>query len=178
MGRTATDNAVKTQLQIEAQVSTGGSGGAAGFGVGMVFNAESATDGQYRDQAKLGAEWTDATDATRNALVRLNTYPSGSAVGYSGFWSGTAIAAAAQTIILNAAGDVTKIITIQYAVNEITGAGTAGGVVVLTPTPTSWVLYNDGVDALTITCNANGSVTIARTAGADTFEATLWMVWR
>lgn len=90
-------------------------------------------------------------------------------------WTGTSISTA-QTIIANGTGDVTEIITIQYAVSEITGTETAGGVVALEPSD-SFNLIDDGTNVLTVSCAADGSVTIARSAGTDTFKASLWMVW-
>lgn len=95
----------------------------------------------------------------------------------SKFWSDTGIGAGGSTIIANGAGDVTKVITVMYAVSEEAGADTGGGTVTLEPTPDSFAVCSDGTNICTLTCNADGSVTIARSAGAETYSASLWMVW-
>jgi hypothetical protein len=91
-------------------------------------------------------------------------------------WTGTSIDGTPQTIIPNATGDVVEVITIQYAASEITGTDVSGGVVVLEPGDTFTVL-TDGTNILTLTCAADGSVTIARSAGTDTYKFSAWMVW-
>ncbi len=90
-------------------------------------------------------------------------------------WTGTSISTA-QTIIANGTGDVTEIITIQYAAAEITGTQTGGGIIALEPSD-SFDIIDDGTNVLTVSCAADGSVTIARSAGTDTFKVSLWMVW-
>jgi len=87
-----------------------------------------------------------------------------------------ALAGTAQTFIPDGTKDATRGITFLYFVYAITGQDSAGGVATLVPGG-SWTLYNDGTDAVTVTCNANGSVTVARSAGADTFDVALMGVW-
>jgi len=91
-------------------------------------------------------------------------------------WEYNGLAGVAQTIIPNAAGDVTEMIYVQSVVTEVTGAGREGH--------TSWVepggsqiIYDDGVDTVTLSVAAAGNVTIVRTAGADTFRVSLWLMW-
>jgi hypothetical protein len=80
------------------------------------------------------------------------------------------------TVIPNGAGDVTGIIQINYAVLEVTGGGTSAGTANVTPGNTANI-YTDGTDTLTVSVAADGSVTISRTAGSDTFQVSLLMNW-
>jgi len=92
------------------------------------------------------------------------------------YWAETGIDDTAVTVIANGTGDVTKVLTVLYAVSEISGTQRGGGVATLEP-GYAVVLCDDGTDRLTLSCAADGSVTLARTAGTDTFAACLWMVW-
>lgn len=87
----------------------------------------------------------------------------------------TAIGAAAQTVITDMPGDVSAILSILYAVSE-SGGGVSAGSANCAPGGTV-DLYDDGVDVLTLTVAANGGITVARSAGAETFELRLSMVW-
>ena len=91
-------------------------------------------------------------------------------------WIFSAVAGVAQTLIPNGANDMTEGGTFTYHVYAITGADTTGGTVIL-DNNTSVVLYDDGTDQLTLACAADGSVTVQRTAGADTFNIVLMGVW-
>lgn len=64
---TTTTNAILELFRLQVVVSTDGTGGAAGFGPAYTLFAESATDGNYRQQAQLASVWATATDATRKA---------------------------------------------------------------------------------------------------------------
>lgn len=87
----------------------------------------------------------------------------------------TDINGAAQVVIPDAPGDVTVIAAITYAARESGGGSAAGN---LTCIPGAAVdLYDDGVDVLTLAIGADGSVTISRTAGAETFDANIHLVW-
>ena len=96
--------------------------------------------------------------------------------GHCAMWGYNGVDNVVQTIIPNAAGDVTESITVMYSAAEITGADTGGGVTVLEPGDT-FDLINDGVDVLTITCGGAGDLTIQRSAGGDTYKVILWMIW-
>lgn len=170
---TAATNTVRDVGVFEAD-STGTA--AAGFGAAIVLKAETATNNTIATTARLETVTTDAAAATHNDRLQFETYPSGSAVGHMAFWSGTAIDGTAQTIIANGTGDVTKVITLQYTSAEITGTDVSGGVVVLEPGDTFTVL-TDITNTLTLTCAADGSVTIARSAGTDTYKFAATMVW-
>jgi hypothetical protein len=66
-------------LTLEGRI-TGAGVGAANDGVGILFKFESATNGQYRDVAKIGAAWSDATDATRTSYMPFYLVNSASAL--------------------------------------------------------------------------------------------------
>ena len=150
-------------------------GGANGDGGAIYLQGASSTTAA-QDMARISWLWTDATHATRNARLQFDTYPDGSNLGHTGLWSSSAVTDAAQTVIANGTGDVGKAITTQYVVYAITGTDSSGGTVSLAPNQ-SFIIYNDGTDALTLAVAADGSVTVQRTAGADTFDVTLWMTW-
>lgn len=81
----------------------------------------------------------------------------------------------AVTIIPNAAGDVAVMLTVLYVISE-SGGGTAGGTATVLNN-SSVDLYDDGTDILTLAVGVGGSATLQRTAGATTFDVSLWMVW-
>ena len=74
------------------------------------------------------------------------------------------------------AGSVDSVITMMYVVAEEVGTGVGGGTTTL-GVDDSAVIYADGTDELTISVSAGGAVTLARTAGADTFSAAIQAVW-
>lgn len=162
--------------RFEARISTAATGAAATFGPYISLAAETATADTYQIQGTVSGRWTDPTNATRNSRLQLDTYPAGSAVGHCAMWSQTGITDTAQTIIVNGAGDVTEAITVLYSAAEVTGTDTGGGTVTLEPNNT-FDLCSDGTNTLTLTCASDGSVTIARSAGTDTYKVSLWMVW-
>ena len=145
---------------------------AAGFGGSIALNLESSTT---PDQAAAAIKWlwTDSTHATRTSRADIETTGPGkcAAWGYNGV-DGTA-----RTIIANGTGDVTEGITVQYVASEVTGTDSYGGIVYLEPSD-SFAINTDGTNALTLACAADGSVTIQRTAGTDTYKVMLWMVWQ
>lgn len=169
----ATTNAVDEMFRISHN-STGTA--AAGFGGAIALNLESSTTA---DQAAAAIDWlwTDATHASRTALYRGTTTGNATNTGYYGHWNHSAVAGSAITVIPNATGDVTEIATFVYAVAEVTGTGTGGGTVTVTPGGGAVTLYSDGTDTLQITCAADGSVTVQRSAGTDTFKVSLWGTW-
>jgi len=161
-------NAVATVLTIGAN-STGTA--AAGFGARQLFTLESSTTAD-QSAAALDVLWTDSTHATKTSAFDVSTTGPGKcrAWGYNGI-DGTA-----RTIIVNGTGDVTEGITVQYVASEVTGTECFGGVVYLEPSD-SFAINTDGTNVLTLTCAADGSVTIARSAGTETYKFQAWMVW-
>lgn len=145
------------------------------FGVGQEHELEDA-GGARQVASEITTLWATATAGAESPLYRGTTYPAGVAgPGFWGFWTYTAIAGAAITIVPNGAGDVMSGVTIMYQLTE-SGGGTDGNVVMVL-NGGSVDLYDDGVDVLTLTVNADGSVTVVRTAGATTFDLSLLMCW-
>lgn len=94
---------------------------------------------------------------------------------YGGYRMANDVAGAAVTIIANGTGDVTVGLQAMYFVSESAG-GTGGGSATCLNNA-SVDLYDDGTDVLTLAVAADGSVTLQRTAGAATFDVSLWLVW-
>jgi len=148
---------------------------AALFGTGLEVELEDA-GGSMQVASQVDTLWATATAGSESPLYRVTTYPAGSAgPGYSGHWTWTGINATSRTIIPNGTGDVTATIAGIFAVSE-SGGGTDGGTFIC-DNSSSLVLYNDGTDTLTLTVAADGSVTIARSAGAATFALSIWATW-
>ena len=90
-------------------------------------------------------------------------------------YSDTGIDNTLDTIVANGANDVTAILSYDITISESAG-GTGHTSGNLTPGNNAAV-YNDGVDTLTLSVAADGSVTIQRTAGAATFSVFIDMRW-
>ena len=88
-------------------------------------------------------------------------------------WTGSGITTAETVLADGTLGDV---VTVMYAVAEEIGSDTGGGVATLEPGDSA-VICNDGTNACTLTCTAGGGLTIARSAGADSYAASLWVVY-
>jgi hypothetical protein len=84
---TATTNAIRNVLQLEAR-STGTA--AAGFGPGLPFYAETATDATYQQQGLISTSWIDATNVSRKAKMSLSAYDTATRLGIEIEASGTA----------------------------------------------------------------------------------------
>jgi hypothetical protein len=78
---TTTNNAPKDTLKLQAWVSTASTGAANGFGVGLPFYAETATDTTYQQQGLISTSWIDATNATRKAKLSLSAYDTAARLG-------------------------------------------------------------------------------------------------
>lgn len=145
---------------------------AAGLGVSQTHYLESSTTADQL-ASTVSTLWTDPTHATRTSRYQIAT----TGPGYCATWGYNGVAGTALTVIANGAGDVTEGIAVQYVASEVTGTDTGGGVAYLEPGD-SWNICSDATNVLTLACAADGSVTVQRTAGTDTFKVTLWMVWQ
>lgn len=152
------------------------SGGAlALFGWGEEHELENAI-GNMRMASEVVTLWADPANTLEVPLRRWTTYPGGAiGPGYMGFVTLNDVGAGAKTIVPNGAGDVASGATIVYRLSE-SGGGVDGNVVMVT-TPGAVDLYDDGTDVCTLTIAANGSVSVARSAGAATFDVALFIVW-
>ncbi|HUW31972.1 MAG TPA: hypothetical protein VM223_10195, partial [Planctomycetota bacterium] len=169
-----TDAATDTILPVLGVTHNSTNTPAALFGTAIDFYQESSTTADQL-AARIQTLWTDATHASRNALLRFDTFPDGSAVGHFGFWSGNDIDNGAQVVIPGGSGDVTAIAYIGCAVSY-SGGGTNSTSISLTP-GNSGALYDVGGNTLTCAIVAGGQMTVQRTAGVGTYDAAIWFMW-
>jgi hypothetical protein len=88
-GLGTTTNVIIETLKLQAQITTASTGGAAGFGVGQSFYAETATDATYQQQGLISTSWIDATNASRKAKMSLSAYDTAARLGIEIEASGT-----------------------------------------------------------------------------------------
>lgn len=129
---------------------------------------------------------TSTGDLTINGILRSGTAaPAGSAtplsfvsdgVTSSGTWTINVTSGTAITVIANGAGDVGDILFYDVICDPSSGITGAGGG---TMTPgTNQDLFNDGGNICQLQCNADGSVTVQRTAGTLTYVVSLRLFWQ
>ncbi len=82
----------------------------------------------------------------------------------------------AVVVIPNGTYDVQKLLRYTAVVAEMVTAGVNSATGQLAPGATV-AIYTDGVDTCTLRCNADGSVDILRTAGAQAFRVKLRLDW-
>lgn len=87
---TTTTNAIIETFRLESLVSTASTGGAAGFGPGYSFYAETATDGTSQQQAYIKSSWVDATNVTRKAKLSISAFDTAERLGMEIEASGSA----------------------------------------------------------------------------------------
>lgn len=170
-------NATTNAVDVAAIIGHDTSGMAAnGFGTALKFQLESsATPSQ--DASQTSVLWTEATDANRTALERRNTVGNASfATGYDGIWCFDGLNDTARTVILNGTGDAIRGLIADVVCWAITGADTTSGAYSLTA-GANVEIYNDGTDIVQLQMAADGSVTVQRTAGADTFKVQISGNW-
>lgn len=171
---TETDAATNTILPVLGLSHNSTNVPAAGFGTAFDFRQESSTTVD-QPAARIQTIWTSAVHASRNALLRFDTFPNGATVGHMGFWSGDDIDNVAQDVIPGGAGDVTAIAYVGAAVEHSAG-GTNAVAVSITP-GNSAPLYDAAGNTLTCAIGAGGDMTVQRTAGAGSFDAAIWFMW-
>lgn len=149
------------------------------FGVGMEFELEDSA-GNMQVAAEISTLWGDATSGSEQPLVRISPYARGSiGPGNFGLWTFDGIAGGAEIIIPNGINDVT--ISVWLHCHTIESAGGIDSQSIRLDTPGAGVVtgdvYDDGVDVLTATLASTGQLTIARSAGAATFNVICSMLW-
>ena len=119
--------------------------------------------------------FTQLLERVRTLETRLNAVvlPEVGSTSAGFAWTGSAITAA-QTVLAD--GTLGDVVTVMYAVAEEVGADTGGGVATLEPGD-SFNVVTDGTNICTLSCTAGGGLTIARSAGADSYTASLWAVY-
>ena len=147
------------------------------MGVMTEYELEDA-GGNPQVTGELGALWATATAGAESPLFRGTTYPIGVAgPGYWGFWTWDDLDNNARTAVPNGAGDVVRGIRMMYTIYVNAAAAFAAAEVTLIPGGAAHDMYNVAGDQFTLTCNADGSVTVVRAAGADTADVGLLMLW-
>lgn len=91
-------------------------------------------------------------------------------------WDYNGVDGTPQTVIADGSQDVTFYLWASSIAVEVTGAGKEGHIFWLS-TSGSYDIYDDGTDVCMLSVAADGSVTVRRTAGADTFRVALWLMW-
>jgi hypothetical protein len=122
VAETTTTNVVQEVGRIEARVSTSSTGSAAGFGSGLTFYAETATDGTNQLQGRVTTAWVTATNASRAAKMSLSAYDTAERLGMVIEASGSA----AKIGLYSA----TPVIRATTSVAEATFVENAGGTAV------------------------------------------------
>ena len=150
------------------------------FGIGFI------TGGRWKVGTTYNASWTLVANSTDvltfgfNGLVGIGiTVPQGKVHAYdaiSGFllWEYDGLDATVRTIIPNGTGDVLYRTRFQYIMRNSAGVSASGDKFLTTPSSSAIVV---GADTVTITLNADGSMTAARTAGSNTIKVALTLRW-
>ena len=132
---TTTTNAVLEVQRIEAAVSTASTGSANGFGTGLSWYAETATDTINQQQGLISTSWIDATNASRKAKMSLSAYDTAARLGIEIEASGTAakLAFYGGTTVVSGAALTTQLTTItftaptpDYAIQNLTNTAPYG----------------------------------------------------
>lgn len=85
-----TDSAVREVQRLEARISTAATGAGNGFGPGLSFYAETASNTVYQQQALIAASWIDSINASRKAKLSISVYDGAQRMGIEIESSGTA----------------------------------------------------------------------------------------
>ena len=142
---------------------------------GRLYVKDDAGDTELFYMDDGGVEVQITADGAVNAGDLSTLYVYGN-VGGVYYWDYDGVDGNVQTVIANGAEDVTEALWANSIVTEKTGAGKEQQLCWLEPGE-SQAIYSDGVDTCTLTVAADGSVTVQRTAGADTFKVALWLMW-
>lgn len=131
------------------------------------------------DTAKIdhGAGLSGLTDDDHTQYLLVDgTRLESVAPGHRQLLGAAAVAGVAVELIADGATDVTTILHAQVVVKPSTGTADAGVIFIRNTDTTD--LYNDGgTNVLTLTCNADGSLEVQRTAGSLTYDVLLEAIW-
>ena len=169
-------DAVTAAVTYAQRLSHTTSGAAATlFGVGAEHELEDSA-GNMQVASEMVTMWARSTSGSELPLLRMTTYPSGSAgPGYCGFWTADIPDDTARTVVPNGAGDCLYRLTCLYVVRASDGGVDSGITDVSNGANVN--IYNVGADTLVLVVNANGSILVMRTAGALTYKVALWLAW-
>jgi len=171
-------DAVTNVVTYAQRLSHTTSGAAAAlFGTGTEHELEDA-GGAMQVASEMVTLWASAAAGVESPLYRLSTYPQGTVgPGYVGFWTWDDVDNNARTVIPNGAGDVVRGIRMMYTIYVNAAAAFSAAEVTLTPGAAAHDMYNVAGEQFTLTCAADGSVSVVRAAGADTADIALLMLW-
>ncbi len=131
-----------------------------------VSDTTMAASGTNKKVTQHNKQFQDVADVTDETTV----------VGHARIIGAKAVAGGVITLIANGARDVTSILHAQATIKPSAGLAEAGPFFIRNND--SWDLYNDGgTNVLTLTCNADGSLEVQRTAGALTYDIVLNAIW-
>lgn len=88
---TTVTNAVKIAARLQSVVSTNATGAANGFGTGLEFYAETATDNTNQKQGEITTSWIDSTNASRKSKISISAYDTAARLGLEIEASGSAV---------------------------------------------------------------------------------------
>ncbi|MCK4958037.1 MAG: hypothetical protein KAT00_01525 [Planctomycetes bacterium] len=147
------------------------------FGVGLEMELEDSA-GNMQVAAEMTALWALATTGAEKPLLRFTTYPLGSAgPGYMGYWTYDGVNAV-QIIIPNGAGDVTAQGYWSYVVvDKTTGTTSFGSAGLDHVGVTNFDIFSAGGQTVNLRLNADGSLDVRSTAGANTHKVSVFGTW-
>jgi len=170
-----TETSVITYVTRRSHTTSGAA--AVLFGVGHEDELEDSA-GNMQVASEYATLWAAATTAVESPLIRFRPHPKGSVYGAgTPVWSWDGVDGTLRVIIPAGAGDMVYGGVFLYHVYAVVAGDTTSGMVSI-DNNTSVVLYNDGVDRLTLVCTAGGALYVQRTAGADTFNVVIQGVWQ
>ena len=98
-------------------------------------------------------------------------------IGNGLFWSYDGVDGTARTAYDNGTDDVLYGVTGQFFIRDSAG-NIAGGQITVTAPSGTFNLYDDGgTNTCQLQVNADGSVTVQRTAGSRTYKVMLFLIW-
>jgi hypothetical protein len=100
---------------------------------------------------------------------------SGDAGGFM-FWEYDGVDDNTISIIPDGPGDVERFVSYTCFALENTGPNGRSTSGSMSPGVTNYI-FSDGTDTLVLECALDGSLTIYRESGSDTFEVVLWLMW-
>lgn len=99
------------------------------------------------------------------------------AIGNGCAWSYDGVAGTAVDVVKNGTDDVLYVLSGQFVIRDSAG-NVAGGQITATAPSGTFNLYDDGgTNTCQLQVNADGSVTVQRTAGSRTYKVMLFLVW-
>lgn len=109
-----------------------------------------------------------------NLLTRDNSGPSWAIP--AGAWKLTAVSSYVETLIADGLNDVTAAFVFMYVVHAVYAGDNTMGYAAIECGDTVKI-YDNGTDVLIVACDSDGTVTVYRNVGSDTFDITILGCW-